>query len=525
MPAPYDYSSGTGYARARPDWVDFPSTSTPIQQVHLDQLDQAVKDLKDTYFNVLDWQFDSTGATSNTAKWNTLMSNVPSTGAHVHFPPGKYLGNFVATGKNNLKVTGAGSNSVLHNTTASVDALYFNTCLAPIVENIRLQGTSGTRHGLQAFACPGLRVSNVWCAGTGQDAINCVTCIGVYLDNCIVNVGELGPYPTSVVPPARGLVLGWNGVDVTSGCNSFVISGGIYIVGQSQGAGIFLDHAEVGVIDGPVVELSGGGIYMDTCEQIVLNGYYGEFNPRGTEYTTGTVTTNTASTAVTGAGTTWTTSMQKQYLRVGTSWAKIATVNSATSITLASNWPITGAAGLTYSIQDFSVHMKTCKDCKIVHAKDGGALALENSDRNVISAVMESLLIDASSTDNDFPLIVTNRSTTTTGRIVDNGARNKIVRQISYQSGAEIARPTVASAATITIPYCAEWVSVSGTTTITSVAAGRIDQEVTLQFQGILTFTDGSNLKLAGNFVTTADDTITLICDGTNWWEKSRSVN
>lgn len=45
-------------------------------------------------------------------------------------------------------------------------------------------------------------------------------------------------------------------------------------------------------------------------------------------------------------------------------------------------------------------------------------------------------------------------------------------------------------------------------------------------FQGIVTFTDGNNLKLAGNFVTTADDTITLCCaDGTNWYEVCRSVN
>ena len=41
----------------------------------------------------------------------------------------------------------------------------------------------------------------------------------------------------------------------------------------------------------------------------------------------------------------------------------------------------------------------------------------------------------------------------------------------------------------------------------------------------VLTFTDGSNLKLAGNFVTTADDTITLAYDGTNWYEICRSVN
>lgn len=83
---------------------------------------------------------------------------------------------------------------------------------------------------------------------------------------------------------------------------------------------------------------------------------------------------------------------------------------------------------------------------------------------------------------------------------------------------------TVASAGTITIPGDADFVTISGTTNITSVTASYIGREVTLLFSGILTFTDGSNLKLAGNFVTTADDTITLKCDGTNWWEMSRAV-
>lgn len=87
------------------------------------------------------------------------------------------------------------------------------------------------------------------------------------------------------------------------------------------------------------------------------------------------------------------------------------------------------------------------------------------------------------------------------------------------------AAQTVASAATIAVPGGAEFVTVSGTTTITSVTAGYAGQQVTLMFSGALTFTDGSNLKLAGNLVTTADDTITLVCDGTNWFEVCRSVN
>lgn len=84
-----------------------------------------------------------------------------------------------------------------------------------------------------------------------------------------------------------------------------------------------------------------------------------------------------------------------------------------------------------------------------------------------------------------------------------------------------------ASATELDLGQSDDIILVTGTTSITSIAtssciAGR---KVTLIFADILTFTDGVNLKLAGNFVTTADDTITLSCDGTNWFEVCRSVN
>lgn len=83
----------------------------------------------------------------------------------------------------------------------------------------------------------------------------------------------------------------------------------------------------------------------------------------------------------------------------------------------------------------------------------------------------------------------------------------------------------IASATTITLGTHSDYFNITGTTTITSVTASWPGRQVTLKFAGILTFTDGSNLKLATNFVTTADDTITLVCDGTNWFEVARSVN
>lgn len=84
---------------------------------------------------------------------------------------------------------------------------------------------------------------------------------------------------------------------------------------------------------------------------------------------------------------------------------------------------------------------------------------------------------------------------------------------------------SVTSAATIAIT--GEIFHVTGTTTITSISGSGVTagQRVTIIFDGALTFTDGSNLKLAGNFVTTADDSISLVYDGASWYEVGRSVN
>lgn len=68
---------------------------------------------------------------------------------------------------------------------------------------------------------------------------------------------------------------------------------------------------------------------------------------------------------------------------------------------------------------------------------------------------------------------------------------------------------------------------VSGNTGITSITAAARDNGriIVLHFSGTPTITDGSNLIMAGNLVASADDTLTLVCDGTNWIEIARSVN
>ena len=85
----------------------------------------------------------------------------------------------------------------------------------------------------------------------------------------------------------------------------------------------------------------------------------------------------------------------------------------------------------------------------------------------------------------------------------------------------------VASAnGTITLPVVGSYFNITGTLTITAITASWPGRLVTLKTAAACTFTDGSNLKLAGNLATaTADDVLTLVCDGTNWYEVSRSVN
>jgi parallel beta-helix repeat protein len=91
------------------------------------------------------------------------------------------------------------------------------------------------------------------------------------------------------------------------------------------------------------------------------------------------------------------------------------------------------------------------------------------------------------------------------------------------------ALPTVASAATISLPTGMNVINITGTTNISTInAAGHANHIVTLIFADVLTVVRGSNLKLSqgsGSFTTTALDTLTLASDGDNWYEISRSVN
>lgn len=86
--------------------------------------------------------------------------------------------------------------------------------------------------------------------------------------------------------------------------------------------------------------------------------------------------------------------------------------------------------------------------------------------------------------------------------------------------------PSIASAAALPITVTgATTFSVTGTTNITSISAtGFTGKTIVLIFTGILTVTNGSNLKLTGNFTTAAGSALILASDGTNWYEVGRKA-
>ncbi len=106
----------------------------------------------------------------------------------------------------------------------------------------------------------------------------------------------------------------------------------------------------------------------------------------------------------------------------------------------------------------------------------------------------------------------------------DGGAAPPALHPAGFVSG------TIASAGAITINRAISIYRVTGTTSINTIAipAGSGWQgPLILVFDSALTVTESGNIDLqgAGSFATTPNDTLTLVYNGTKWYEMTRSVN
>lgn len=79
---------------------------------------------------------------------------------------------------------------------------------------------------------------------------------------------------------------------------------------------------------------------------------------------------------------------------------------------------------------------------------------------------------------------------------------------------------SLSSADTITLPAERDMIRITGTTAITSIAAAATGSIKTLIFTSAgVVVTNGNNISIPGNYTSTAEGTLTIRCDGTNWYK------
>lgn len=78
------------------------------------------------------------------------------------------------------------------------------------------------------------------------------------------------------------------------------------------------------------------------------------------------------------------------------------------------------------------------------------------------------------------------------------------------------------TASTLDALSTCDYYELSSGTTITSISPTYAGHKITLRFIDNAQVTDGSNLKLAGNFTGSGGRILSLVCDGTDWYETGR---
>jgi len=146
------------------------------------------------------------------------------------------------------------------------------------------------------------------------------------------------------------------------------------------------------------------------------------------DYTTGTVAATNGSTTITGSGTTWTTNMADRWINIpltasdstsgDDNWYQIASVTSATSLTLHNEYEGNNATGATYTIGEVPILPEDYQDlplyraCYVYHAtikenKDKAALyeSLYNEGYARLEAEFGSKTSGVGITPQDYPTV------------------------------------------------------------------------------------------------------------------------
>jgi hypothetical protein len=137
------------------------------------------------------------------------------------------------------------------------------------------------------------------------------------------------------------------------------------------------------------------------------------------------------------------------------------------------------------------------------------AAAIANSKLNLASIPQDVTLAGTN---------VLSGATTLSGANTISGITTMSSKILKLAKGADVA----SAAGNITLGDDGNYFDITGTAAITSITAKAAGTMVTLQTDSTASLVDGGNLKLAGTFQGAAESQITLVSDGTNWFEVSR---
>ena len=157
------------------------------------------------------------------------------------------------------------------------------------------------------------------------------------------------------------------------------------------------------------------------------------------------------------------------------------------------------------------IHLNTGEFAQVSNNKCYNTVPATGQLRGIAISSADSCLV----TNNDI------RRNVSSGNVSDGGTDNII----DNNQGTTVLPVVASGAGEITLPTPFVYVDLTGTSAVTGLKALHAGAVTTIKTSATASLTDGENLKLAGNFSGTADDTITLVCDGTNFYEMSRSAN
>ncbi|AWN03909.1 hypothetical protein PBI_PEREGRIN_69 [Rhodococcus phage Peregrin] len=476
-------------------------------------------------YNVKDFGAKGDGTTNDTAAINAAIAAMPSianswgNGASgvLYFPAGRYStdGGHIIPNNKRMKVCGAGPYvSILSQRAGSTSDLLTVNAANSGIDSLTLAGTRSAGGGDLVVLNAGYGyVTNATLLGANANAITVGKDGGSIVHRISnVNIREPRGYGILTVSASGSTDGQWNNIDIgLSGLSAVRLDTGTQMLNNVHvwGSGMESDTDKHGFY------MSSTSSQIVACESECNRGYGFYIAPSGSNYQ------NIISTKIWGNGAGAINAFQVDKLVIASNSIYRNCVNNTGGSTAFAYAAIGNDGGKEWAITGNNIW----DDGAAIPAGPTG-YTYNYPGRTAGSAQHTSAYVEQNAADyNALSGNVMRAERTRSGKpYIFVGVNNSEQGNVY---GSTLAVPTIASAATLTIPAGPGYIEVTGTTAITSIAASKIGRQITFVFTNASPagMTDGAGtLRLEGNFAPAQYGTITLICGGAYWYEVSRSA-